>query len=506
MADEINDKLEDIRRGLAYSLRLPPEQLRDHRATAMAHLAAASDHARRAAENAVLQLAVRSAHDLVTERCFDEGGCGAILFHPGRAQRAKIVCSHCGTEYVRTVMPSFVQHRSDDDLTEDEKHIVVPMDPAITKPIADLHVAWMEKHQSCLPDFRSEQRAYQLLRCHPDVINWAQAAPVIIFFLLANYSTEASRNLVRSMAGAGNSTREVMKILKLSWPMRKLTMINDLAYALSLHEELKMLRCLESIDPRVLGNSIQSMSGSVEWIRRATNLLAGGVRDMGMAWQLDQFNFMLCHIAHFDLEQIHHYRDFIRDENVSFDPRWTAQEFLKAVKRWEETFVSGLSQSELIERFGPDHAKPISIAPLPETWTDEKTGLTCQALLTGPKLHEEGQIMKHCVGSYWSDVKMRHTVIYSVRDADGKRVSTLEISLNSTGMPIIEMPLTESGSARRKRKERARTYRDAAGVLHIAPDVTIRQHKARANRSPDEAAQKTARRLVHLINKGDILT
>jgi len=54
-------------------------------------------------------------------------------------------------------------------------------------------------------------------------------------------------------------------------------------------------------------------------------------------------------------------------------------------------------------------------------------GWTAQKLTTKSQLDREGQVMQHCVGSYYDEVKRGGTTIYSLRDANGRPHVTIEV-------------------------------------------------------------------------------
>ena len=65
-------------------------------------------------------------------------------------------------------------------------------------------------------------------------------------------------------------------------------------------------------------------------------------------------------------------------------------------------------------------SQPVQMAP----------GIFAVPLGNADSLAEEGRRMQHCVGSYWRNCFLGNSHIISLRDAEGKSLSTLELSVN----------------------------------------------------------------------------
>lgn len=65
----------------------------------------------------------------------------------------------------------------------------------------------------------------------------------------------------------------------------------------------------------------------------------------------------------------------------------------------------------------------------------EVGGITFVRLRTPQELAEEGSIMKHCVATYASDLAKGSSFLWSLRDANGSRIATLEVYIMSNGRP-----------------------------------------------------------------------
>lgn len=65
--------------------------------------------------------------------------------------------------------------------------------------------------------------------------------------------------------------------------------------------------------------------------------------------------------------------------------------------------------------------------PQGEVVVELSDGWTAQELTTKEQLDREGEVMQHCVGSYFNEVNNDKTTIYSLRDAQGRPHVTIEV-------------------------------------------------------------------------------
>lgn len=72
---------------------------------------------------------------------------------------------------------------------------------------------------------------------------------------------------------------------------------------------------------------------------------------------------------------------------------------------------------------------------LRQPWTTD--GLLVTELGTARSLLEEGRAMQHCIGGYAEDCASGDSLVFSVRDADGNRLSTLELHLTDGGRQLV---------------------------------------------------------------------
>lgn len=104
---------------------------------------------------------------------------------------------------------------------------------------------------------------------------------------------------------------------------------------------------------------------------------------------------------------------------------WHIGKFFSASKQWHKTFGRNLAEPVRVvestpavkQHSWPEWCKP-QVAP---------NGISIVPLTTPGDLRTEGLEMAHCVGSYVSVCKDCYSQVFSVRDANGKRLSTLQL-------------------------------------------------------------------------------
>jgi hypothetical protein len=103
-----------------------------------------------------------------------------------------------------------------------------------------------------------------------------------------------------------------------------------------------------------------------------------------------------------------------------------------ALSQWfhdEKPNLTKLSFDEAMEEFEgweADQDEDAEEVPQGDVVYEFEDGWTVQELETPEQLNVEGDVMQHCVGSYYNEVKNGNTVIYSVRDPRGRPHVTIE--------------------------------------------------------------------------------
>ena len=111
--------------------------------------------------------------------------------------------------------------------------------------------------------------------------------------------------------------------------------------------------------------------------------------------------------------------------------RFSAYELINQSKRWHR--MANRLPIPSVEH--EDDAAGYQWPGLPGLpWQHED--LTIVSLTNGAELSLEGNLMNHCVGSYFDDCRRGDAHIVSIRDESGNRLSTAEISLEQVGDQI----------------------------------------------------------------------
>ena len=86
-------------------------------------------------------------------------------------------------------------------------------------------------------------------------------------------------------------------------------------------------------------------------------------------------------------------------------------------------------EAEILERTASYDKQWESIAEYLPCEFVELNGYVASLIKTPLQLHREGEVMRHCVGSYSSSIRDGEYLVYSITDSSGKRVSTLGLLL-----------------------------------------------------------------------------
>lgn len=126
-------------------------------------------------------------------------------------------------------------------------------------------------------------------------------------------------------------------------------------------------------------------------------------------------------------DDLKHSEDIYRDTqrmavqlNIPFNPKWSMGKMIEK----HEDFTHRIN----IGRYSPEKLKSVSKVKVKDL---EYDGYRVTLLQSPLEIRTEGQVMKHCVGSYSSAVSEGNYLIYSITK-EGVRSSTLGISINNT--------------------------------------------------------------------------
>jgi hypothetical protein len=107
-------------------------------------------------------------------------------------------------------------------------------------------------------------------------------------------------------------------------------------------------------------------------------------------------------------------RDMAHHLSLPFNPKWS-------IRRMKEEH-DRMTQIELAKKYSKDTFKVLKNTKWPLKYEHEE--LTAYLLMSPFEMQEEGRTQRHCVAGYSSRVEKGEYLVYSIRDAEGKRVST----------------------------------------------------------------------------------
>jgi hypothetical protein len=116
----------------------------------------------------------------------------------------------------------------------------------------------------------------------------------------------------------------------------------------------------------------------------------------------------------------------------------------RVLKSVQATLLRGDAASrEEIARFASEGRWPSAVETVEDAPPQGAPAWVAVGLCSEVELLEEGAAMRHCVGSYADACAQGHSRIFSLRDADGKRLATLEIkpekSRGEVSWPIAQL-------------------------------------------------------------------
>ena len=175
---------------------------------------------------------------------------------------------------------------------------------------------------------------------------------------------------------------------------------------------------------------------------------------------------LLPHVANFWREDDHE----LQQVNEAIETVFLEASLLKQIRaslRWHELQLMPPMEEDAAEEENADAnaAARLDYWPAPLPGSIKLGGLTAHFLTTTAQLHDEGMRMEHCVGSYAAQCLFNGANIVSLRNDDGRSVSTAELRM--------------LGHSKRL-------------------ELGVVQHKAQRNGSPSTQAEKA---LVQLLSK-----
>lgn len=257
---------------------------------------------------------------------------------------------------------------------------------------------------------------------HPRAIEYLEQAPVLA--LAASHGGRARTKQERAwiafkwlpLIADGRRLRDLMRAGGVAWPLRSLSATAIRPGVWPIIHDISRL-----VDPSTIS---QSMPPAQQRHR-------GWLADIDVVWRALQrrnpdesakaaiFRWMVIArgrhrqaIGHVpDAGQI---ADFLVAQRARWNPRWTWQRLLRETADWHDAVAAEDMRSR---------TAAVSYGDWPDRTSID--GWEFRALRSQRQLAAEGRVMRHCVASYWPDVRAGMSFIYSVRQ-DGMRVATAE--------------------------------------------------------------------------------
>lgn len=151
--------------------------------------------------------------------------------------------------------------------------------------------------------------------------------------------------------------------------------------------------------------------------------------------------------------------DFMIAAPDRFNTQWGAKRAYEEAEKWHDDLSRATELERAKKRMGATCDVHIDISPMPTGYN--KHGYEIRALTSAADLFEDGRVMRHCVFSYWDQVKARNSLIYSVSKG-GARVATFE--LMATGK-----------AARTGKPTRLWAPSQIRGLRNAAPTTEVRE-------------------------------
>lgn len=187
------------------------------------------------------------------------------------------------------------------------------------------------------------------------------------------------------------------------------------------------LNYLSSVNPSTIAQCIPSCPRETKiwlnylsiWITQVTR----GVRqprhdpyrtDLGLSWLIKSLEKTHSAWTQHEVSDLADFYAAVTNWNDS----WSWRTAIRKQHEWHEHLAS----EDALRKVDADRLIPYNDLPL----LTELEGHTIEALNTYRKQHVEGAVQKHCLGSYGQ--RMHNSFFFSLKDSDGKRVSTFEIS------------------------------------------------------------------------------
>lgn len=254
---------------------------------------------------------------------------------------------------------------------------------------------------------------------HPRAIQYLTQAPVLA--MTASPKTMGHRlhsfyqMRIVGPCDRGELLKDVMAVFHLPFPLRRLS-----GYACEPSLD-HVIRSLCRLDPAVLGRIVPEKPGAQrQWMRN----LGGWIDRASRRQRLDRLRFEWAAVAlsgaKIKKQVAMDLCDFATEPTAPFNEAWGLKRATEEMARWHArlTVERALKDSPIEPETVMDFSRHPDVASV--------NGFAFIALRTPLSLAEEGAAMRHCVGSYITDVMNGRCSIISIKRG-GERVATMEI-------------------------------------------------------------------------------
>ena len=288
-------------------------------------------------------------------------------------------------------------------------------------------VAAFQRMEEAFPSNRGLRPSFLMMaNAHRVAIDYITQAPVIVGAVtrgtmhvgMSEYALFQEQ--FARLCESGVRLREMMRFYGLPLPLRKLeAQVLKVSRATAIHRlSLMNPSTLSQIIPDTRKKQNAWLQALEQWCwSMARNTEGRNDRCPLFEWAAINFSG----ISFREADSASHMADFVQSHVATFNPRWTLHQVRQKEQAWHEELALDEPDAEDIGR--PNFV--IDYDFLPKLW--EKDGYRFSALQTRKALRQEGAAMHHCVASYWHNVAIGRSRIYSV-SKNGARIATLELS------------------------------------------------------------------------------
>ncbi|WP_144378506.1 PcfJ domain-containing protein [Mesorhizobium amorphae] len=289
--------------------------------------------------------------------------------------------------------------------------------------------AWIDDAKARAAELFGGNEHLQTVACliassHPRAIDYLIQAPIAVRILAEGNTCRSVRQrqwlcrVVGEFAVQGPSLNAWLKARKISPHLRRLR-----PYALKANLDLRLFRMISAVNPSVLSQAIPEKGGFqrfwLDAIKAWCHRYERRNRDVEhLEWAVKNLapTAAMPHVAG-------EYADYAMAIGADFDERWTLSVVERRSDEWHAEIAASGAANATLARLGLPATFEVDYAPFPDR--HEIDNFTFVALKSAAGLNREGTAMHHCVSTYFNEVFIGRSRIYSVLK-NGDRAATAE--------------------------------------------------------------------------------